>query len=176
MPVELLLLALGGALGAAIARLLRLPLWPITGAIAGSAAIHLTLALEVELPRWWTIAAQVLVGTAVGSRVNLASLARLRGVLVPALLAVISIVVVGVAIGLAIGSLGLIDPVVATLGSIPGGGGEMVAAATALHSDSAVVAGMHVLRILVVMTTLPPLLHWLMNRGPDAGPATPSDG
>lgn len=43
---------------------------------------------------------------------------------------------------------------------VPGGVGEMVAPATALDADSAVVAGMHVVRLLVVVSVTPLLVRW----------------
>ena len=109
-------------------------------------------------------------GAAVGSRVRLDELRRVRGLIAPASIAVVSIVVVGVAVGLGIGQLGIVDSVVATLGAVPGGGGEMVAAATSLHADSSVVAGMHVARVLIVLTVLPVVIAWLVRRrGVDEG-------
>ena len=95
---------------------------------------------------------------------DLEELGKLREIILPASIAVVTIVVLGVAVGIGIGQLGIVEPVVAALGTIPGGGGEMVAAATSLHADSSVVAGMHVLRILVVLTVLPATVAWLVHR------------
>lgn len=164
MIVNLIVLACGGAAGAALGRLVRMPLWPLTGSILGAGAVHLFSGLEVLVPQWWTFTAQVLVGTAVGSRVKLDELRKVRGLILPASIAVVSIVVVGVAVGLGIGQLGIVEPLVATLGTIPGGGGEMVAAATSLNADSSVVAGMHVVRVLVALTVLPIAVTWLTRR------------
>jgi uncharacterized protein len=173
--VNLVLLACGGAAGAALGRLIRMPLWPLTGAILGAGAVHLFSGLEVLVPQWWTFTAQILVGTAVGSRVKLDELRKIRGLILPASIAVVSIVVAGVAVGLGIGQLGIVESVVAALGTIPGGGGEMVAAATSLHADSSVVAGMHVLRVLVVLTVLPVAVAWLVRRGRGGDKGEPSD-
>jgi uncharacterized protein len=46
------------------------------------------------------------------------------------------------------------------LGSVPGGVGEMVAVAAGLHADSALVAAMHLVRLVVVLLSLPLLRRW----------------
>lgn len=154
----MVLLAIGGGLGALGARWSRLPMWPLTGSIAGGAAAQLLLGSPGPLPGWWNVAAQVLVGAAVGSGIARGVLSEFRSMLVPGLLAVLSIVGTGIAAGLAIASTGRVGHIVAVLGMVPGGVAEMVAAATALNADSAVVAGMHVARLVLVLTALPLLI------------------
>ena len=62
MIVNLLMLACGGIAGAALGRLIRMPLWPLTGAIIGSGAVHLAVGMEVVVPLGWTFIAQWLDG------------------------------------------------------------------------------------------------------------------
>ena len=174
-------LLLGGALGAGVGRLVRLPMWPLTGALVGGAVVHTAVGGEMSVPTWWSIVAQVLVGAAVGATIVPGIGRQFRAVLLPGLLAVASIIGVGVLCGLLIAATGRVSQVVAVFGMVPGGVGEMVAAATALNADSAVVAGMHVLRLVAVLSMLPVLVRvarWLArDRGtepedPDGGDAT----
>jgi uncharacterized protein len=174
-------LLLGGALGAGVGRLVRLPMWPLTGALVGGAVVHTAVGGDMTVPTWWSIVAQVLVGAAVGATIVPGIGRQFRAVLLPGLLAVASIIGVGVLCGLLIAATGRVSPVVSVFGMVPGGVGEMVAAATALHADSAVVAGMHVLRLVAVLSMLPVLVRvarWLARdrgtepEGPDGGDAT----
>ncbi|OEV30742.1 hypothetical protein AN219_09050, partial [Streptomyces nanshensis] len=59
---------------------------------------------------------------------------------------------------------GVLGPAPALLGSIPGGVGEMVSAAAGLGADSGLVAGMHLIRLVVVLSALPLLLRWARRR------------
>jgi membrane AbrB-like protein len=158
--LTLLCLVASAVAGAGLARLLRFPMWPMTGAIAGAAAVHLGLGLDVEVPTAMTVTAQVLVGTAVGAKVRIGQLLQARQLAWPGLLSVALIVVSGVVLGLGLAALHQVPTVDAVLGTIPGGGGEMVAAAESLDTDSSVVAAMHVVRVFIVLSLLPLLLRW----------------
>ena len=150
----LLLLATAGA-GAWLARRLRLPMWPLTGAIAGGLVVTLLWSETIIVPSGWRIAAQVLVGTAVGAAIEEGVLQQFLRVVVPGALAVVTIIGIGVASGVLIGLTGRLDHVSAVLGMVPGGVGEMVASATALHADVPVVAGMHVVRLVISLASIP---------------------
>lgn len=174
MSASLLAVVAGGLVGAFLASRLRLPFWPLTGAIVGAALAHLMVGDDVSFPRWWSITAQVLVGAAVGSAVTPGILRDFRMILAPGTLAVVSIIGAGIGFGLVIAELGLADRVTAVFGMVPGGVGEMVAAATVSHADPALVAGMHVVRLLVVLFSLPllvGLVRWIDANG--RGPVKP---
>lgn len=164
----LLLLVISAGAGAWLGRRLRLPMWPLTGAILGGAVLSLLWADPIDVPGGWRIAAQVLVGTAVGAAIEEGVLREFLGVVVPGALAVVSIIGIGVAAGLLIGGTGRLDHVSAVLGMVPGGVGEMVASATALHADVPVVAGMHVVRLVISLAALPLMIRCVtgMTRSP----------
>jgi uncharacterized protein len=154
-----LLLGLACA-GAALGRVLRLPMWPVTGSILGASAAPLVGLGGAVPPGWWSTAGQILVGSGVGSMVGRNFLASVRRVSVPGAVVVVLIVAVGAGIGAALTLGGALGPTPALLGSIPGGVGEMVAAAAGLGGDSGLVAGMHLIRLVVVLSALPLLLRW----------------
>lgn len=158
--LELLILIASGALGAALAGMIKLPMWPITGAILGSATANLLLSAEVDMPGWLSFIAQVLVGTAVGASVLPGFVKQVGKLLVPAIVVVLSLVVLAVSASVLLSYLGLIAPSESLLGMIPGGVGEMVAASAALGADSALVAGVHLIRLLLIIWTLPLLVRW----------------
>ena len=155
-------------MGAAAAKLIRLPVWPLTGSIIGAAVVHLLAGGVWSVPRWWTVLAQVLVGTAVGAGVGRQVFKDFRRVALPGTLAVVAIVAVGVGSGVLMAVAGLADPDTAVLGMVPGGVGEMVAAAAALGADSPLVAAMHLARLLAILSVLPLLVRWMRRRRPRA--------
>ncbi len=159
MTTSLLAVVAGGLVGAWLASRLRLPFWPLTGAMVGAALAHLVVGGEVFFPTWWSTTAQVLVGAAVGSAVTPGIFHDFRMILAPGAVAVLAIIGTGLGFGLVIAGLGLADPITAVFGMVPGGVGEMVAAATVSDADPALVAGMHVVRLLVVLFSLPLLVR-----------------
>ena len=159
-PTVMIMLLAAGGLGAACGRLVRLPLWPLTGSLLGAAIAHQAIGGSMSAPAWWALTAQVLVGAAVGAAVTPGMFRQFRAVLLPGLLTVALIIGAGIICGLGIAATGRVDSEAAVLGMVPGGVGEMVAAAAALHTDSAVVAGMHVARLVLVLSTVPLLVRW----------------
>jgi membrane AbrB-like protein len=160
----------GGAAGAALGRLLRLPLWPLTGALVGAGAVQLAVGNGAPFPAWALFVAQVLVGSTVGARLGPTVLQEFRVIVVPGVVAVLATVVAGIGLGLAVWWIMPIGPVEAVFGMVPGGVGEMVAAVASLDGDSALVAGMHIIRLLVVVTVMGALVGWFRRRG-EGGPA-----
>ena len=137
------------------------------------------LAAAIDVPAGWRIAAQVLVGTAVGAAIEEGVLREFLGVVVPGALAVVSIIGIGVAAGLLIGGTGHLDHVSAVLGMVPGGVGEMVASATALHANVPVVASMHVVRLVISLAALPLMIRCvtgLTRGGAENGPPVKAPG
>lgn len=163
MIVDLLVLLASGAAGAALGALVRLPMWPITGALLGSAVANVLLATTVTMPASLSFFAQVLVGTAVGASVLPGFLRQLRTLILPAVAVTATLVAAGLSAAALMSALGLVGPRESLLGMIPGGVGEMVAASAALGADSALVAGMHVIRLLVTLWMLPLLVRWAMR-------------
>jgi membrane AbrB-like protein len=159
-PLLLLGVLAAGSAGAALGRLARLPLWPLTGALIGAAALHLATGGGETLPSGLVFAAQVLVGCTLGARLGPTALREFRAVLAPGVVAVLATVGAGIALGLALwwgNGVGLVE---AVFGMVPGGVGEMVAAVASMGGDSALVAGIHLVRLLVVVS----VVGWLVRR------------
>lgn len=163
----LLVVLVGGVSGAAIARVVRLPMWALTGSIVGSAVAHALFGGPSSVPGWWSLLGQLLVGAVVGSTIVRGLFREFNRVLLPGTLAVVSIIGLGIALGVGIARVGGVDEVSAVFGMVPGGVGEMVAAATALRADSALVAGMHTARLIIVLSSVPLLLRLVERWGPD---------
>jgi uncharacterized protein len=167
--VVLLGLLSGASVGAALGRLARLPMWPLTGALIGAGAVPLAVGGGVALPAWLIFVAQVLVGSTLGARLGPTALREFRDVMAPGMVAVLATVLAGIALGLALWSTNGLGLVEAVFGMVPGGVGEMVAAVASMGGDSALVAGIHLVRLLVVVSVMGQLARWFQRR--DGGEA-----
>ena len=67
-PIDIVLLAASAVAGIFLARLVRLPAPALTGAMIGSAAVHLAGLTEAAPPREVVAAAQPIIGTSIGIR------------------------------------------------------------------------------------------------------------
>ena len=172
--IALAALIVGGTLGALLGRVLHLPLWPLTGALVGAGSVQLFVGNHAPFPAWTLFIAQVLVGSTVGARLGPTVLQEFRLVVVPGVVAVVATVVAGIGLGLAVWSLFPVGRVEAVFGMVPGGVGEMVSAVASLGGDSALVAGMHIIRLLVVVTVMGALVGWFRRR--EGGASTDEEG
>jgi len=173
-PVAFAALLAGGALGALVGRVLHLPLWPLTGALVGAGSVQLLVGNGAPFPASAVFIAQVLVGSTVGARLGPTVLQEFRLVVVPGVVAVVATVVAGIGLGVGVGSIFPIGLTEAVFGMVPGGVGEMVSAVASLGGDSALVAGMHIIRLLVVVTVLGALVRWFRRR--EGGASTEGEG
>jgi membrane AbrB-like protein len=163
VPGVLVVLAVGAA-GGYVALRLRVPAGALVGSLVAVLAIHALLptlpAIDPRIRR----GVQILVGTALGSRVSVRTLQRIRQVL-PAAILVVGSTVVGTLAGAAVvATLLRIDLGTAVLASTPGGMPEMILMADALHRDVPVVTVVQLVRILLTLIVLVPLARVLTAR------------
>lgn len=160
MSAGLLIVLAAGVVGAVLAKLIRLPMWSITGSLLGSAAAQISMAITVDFPDPIAFSAQVLIGTAIGASILPGFLAKVGRLIFPASIIVTALLGVGLSSALVLSYFDLIAPPEAFIGMVPGGVGEMVAAAAALERNSALVAGIHIVRLLISLWTLPLIIRW----------------
>ncbi|KID32115.1 AbrB family transcriptional regulator [Prauserella rugosa] len=160
MGLVSLLAVLAGSLGAALAfRWARVPLWALTGGLVGAAAVNLGLGLEVEAPNLLVLGAKLLIGTAIGASLSPDVFRQFMRFFGPGVLAVTTVLAVGVLFGWGFAAWGLMEPGESMFGLVPGGVGEMVATAASLGLDGAVVTGAHMVRLFTVVLSLPLILR-----------------
>ena len=78
-------------------------------------------------------------------------------------------VAAGIGLGLALWSSNGMGLTEAVFGMVPGGVGEMVSAVASLGGDSALVAGMHLVRLLIVVSVIGLLVRWFQRRDREEG-------
>lgn len=166
--LDLAVLAACAALGFLGGRLLRLPAPMLLGPLVVSAAAHVTGLVATAPPRPVVIAAQVIVGAAMGARFSgiapraIGQLLLIGGVLSAVLLGVTLATAGGLHAATGIAFVAL------TLAYAPGGIAEMSLVALALGIEPLFVATHHVVRIALVVL-LAPILFRLWRRAAGNG-------
>ncbi len=152
---DLAILGLCAVIGFFAARALRLPAAALTGPMVISAAVHLFGLTTSKPPAELIIAAQIVIGTAIGCRFAGVPLRRVMRAIAAAAGATLIMLGIGVCFSLGLNAaLGL--PVAAlTLAFAPGGLAEMTLIALALGVDPAFVSTHHVVRIFLVVILAP---------------------
>jgi uncharacterized protein len=168
---DYLVLGACAVIGALVAGRLRLPSATLMGPLFLSATLHLTGITSSRLPFLLVAAAQVVIGTMVGTRFVGFPARRVGGIALHA--AITAVFVLGLTVLFAEALSALTDfPIPGLiLAFAPGGLTEMSLMALALQVDTAFVAGHHALRVILVTMVAPQvflLLRWLQGRRPEA--------
>lgn len=129
---------------------------PVIGGLAAPAVPPLLLT-----------AAQIAIGTYMGTTIDFSTLANWRKILSATLLNVLALLAVSLLIGYALAFAIPASLVTAFLSAAPGGMAEMGLTALLLGGDVSVVAGYHMFRLLFILLILPYFLRfWLKGGNP----------
>jgi membrane AbrB-like protein len=140
-------------LGYAVAPL-RIPnTWLLLPVLLGAIVAGLGFG-PFEVPRFLVAAAQVVIGTWVGSRFKREIVGRLPRVTVSAIVVTFYLVIAAMGVAWLLTRLTDLSFTTAVLAVAPAGVVEMVLTATAMHLDAATVTAFQLMRIAVVMTTI----------------------
>jgi uncharacterized protein len=161
--VDFIILTVCAMLGAAMARVLRVPAALMVGPMVASAAVHLAGLTASRPPGELVAAAQVVIGSTLGARfagikpIQIARVALTSGGA--------TVIMLALTLGFSI----VLEPLAGSsmqatiLSFAPGGLAEMSLIALALHVDAAFVSTHHVVRIALIVTLSP--LVFRMARG-----------
>ncbi|GAB3300993.1 AbrB family transcriptional regulator [Parasphingorhabdus pacifica] len=105
------------------------------------------------------LGAKLLIGTVIGATLSPDVFRQLMHFFGPGVLAVTTVLAVGVFFGWGFAAWGLMEPGESMFGLLPGGVGEMVATAASLGLDGAAVTGAHMVRLFTVVLSLPLILR-----------------
>lgn len=155
-----LVVAIGGGF---LAERLRLPGGLLLGAMIGSAAVTLGFGAELQVPFPATSLLFLTVGVIIGTLVTRDRLRRLAPLAMPALVSAAGLIVAGVVVAVLLQRLGIAPPA-AVLATSPGALVVLIAAAAEYGQGETEVALFHVIRIVVVVATVPPLVRLLRRR------------
>lgn len=154
----------GAAIGGAVlAERLRLPGGLLLGAMVGSAAVTLGVGAELTPPFPATAVLFVAVGVMIGTLVTRDRLRELAPMAGPAVISAAILIVAGVLIALLLHWTGFAPPA-AVLATSPGALVVLIAAAAEYGQGETEVALYHVVRVVVVIATVPALVRLLRRR------------
>tara|TARA_Y100001978_G_C23664115_1_gene420239 strand:+ start:455 stop:976 length:522 start_codon:yes stop_codon:yes gene_type:complete len=148
----------GSALGC-LMLLTGIPAASLLGAIIGAGLLSISGKIEIA---HWPIGTKTLlgigIGTVIGTGINKETLGELQTLWKPALLITFSLLLTGLLVALLISKLLGIDPIVAILGSAPGGtiGMSLIGAEYGL---GAAVAALHAVRLITVLLLVPAIVN-----------------
>ncbi len=166
-----LTLLVSGAVGLTAQRL-RLPGGSIVWAIAAAAALHLTMSDLAPMPGYLRVAAQILIGITIGVGVDRGPLRALRAVRWQLVLTMSLLLAFSVGRGLQLAARTPLAACTAQLATAPLRAREMAVAADYFEVDAALVAGLQVVRQLLVFGLVPLLFGFL----PPSNPAPTAPG
>tara|TARA_Y100001968_G_scaffold261396_1_gene249244 strand:- start:405 stop:989 length:585 start_codon:yes stop_codon:yes gene_type:complete len=156
----LIYIASAAALGS-LMLLSGIPAAPLLGSILAGGCLSVSGQLD---PAQWPVGTKTLlgigVGTVIGTGINRNTLAELQTLWKPALLITISLILTGLFVGFLVVRLFGIDPLIALLGSAPGGtlGMSLVGAELGV---GAAVAAIHAFRLITVLLIIPAVVKYL---------------
>lgn len=158
-----LLLAGCGAIGFAIAKLLRVPAYALVGPMVLSTIVHAAGFTHSRPPAWLVAAAQVVVGSMIGSRFDGVALRVVGQAIALAIFATAVLLGLAAMFGTAVERTLGIPFSAALLAFSPGGLAEMSLIALSLHVDAAYVSSHHIVRIFIIVLAAP-LVFRLLSR------------
>ena len=156
---------LGGSALGLLMIFIGIPAGALLGAMLGAGLI--SISGQIDIAQWPIGTKTILgigVGTVIGTGINKETLGELQEIWKPALIITISLIIAGIVLGLLISKFLGIEPVIALLGSAPGGtiGMSLVGAEFGV---GAAVAALHAVRLITVLLLIPALVHFLAPSG-----------
>jgi membrane AbrB-like protein len=169
-PLDALMLLGCAVIGGPVAKRLAFPAALLIGPMLLSAGVHLG-GLTSGRPPWELVAlAQVVIGAGLGTRFVGLKLHRVGGIMLVSLLATLLMLALGAAFTVALHDFAGTSAEGVMLAYAPGGLAEMSLVALALGVDTAYVASMHLVRVILVIFCAPAIWRrwlgpWLKRRG-----------
>ena len=161
LPMTLLIYILSGAALGSLMLLTGIPAAPLLGSILAAGLLSISGQLE---PAQWPMGTKTLlgigVGTVIGTGINRDTLSELQTLWKPAILITFTLILTGLFVGYIVARLFGIDPLIALLGSAPGGtlGMSLVGAELGV---GAAVAAIHACRLIAVLLITPAVVKYL---------------
>ena len=157
--LTLILYVLAGAALGSLMLLTGIPAAPLLGAIVGAGILSISGQIEIAN---WPLGTKTLlgigIGTVIGTGINQETLGELKVLWKPALVITISLLITGILVALLISKILGVEPIIAILGSAPGGtiGMSLVGAE---YGVGAAVAALHAVRLITVLLIIPAVLN-----------------
>ncbi len=163
--MDVVLALAAAAAGGILLQQLNVPGGLIIGAMLGAAIVTVGAQLEASLPAPLEGAAFIGVGAAIGVLVTRETLDAVRSSLLPGLLAAVLIIAAGIGVAYLLRALDIAPPS-EFLATSPGGISAIAAVAAEQKTGAVEVAVFHLIRVILVLLSIPVLIQLLARRSP----------
>ncbi|MCI0476693.1 MAG: AbrB family transcriptional regulator [Anaerolineales bacterium] len=163
-----------GLIGWLIAARINLPAPAVLGSMLSVAIATMLGVPAPDFPRWLRVLVQSIIGGYLGLKIDRATIASTRSMLIPITISTVWFVAATLLIGYALARWTTIDLYTALLASAPGGVAEMTAIAMAVQANAALVATMQVVRLIASNLAVPFFVR--RQAGQRFGPRAESNG
>ena len=163
-PLQVLLLAAIGVLGAVVFRFCRVPNPNFLGPLTLTAALAVSGFAPLPYPGFVLALAQIVLGTWLGARFRRELLGSARRLLLACAANVLLIIILSAAVAVAIAAISGIDWHTMILGAAPGGVAEMALTAKFLGQNVALITAFHLTRIFIFMPNIPWIVALIAKR------------
>ena len=160
-PLTLIIYIISGSALGCLMLFSGIPAAPLLGSILAAGCLSISGQFE---PAQWPIGTKTLlgigVGTVIGTGINRDTLSELQTIWKPAIVITLTLIITGLLVGLVVVRLFGVDPLIALLGSAPGGtlGMSLVGAELGV---GAAVAAIHAFRLIAVLLITPAFVKYL---------------
>lgn len=172
--MTLLLTAAVGLVSAITFQRFRLPGGPLVGALLAVGALHASVEGMAAMPDWVRTAAQIAIGTGVGTTVRRDLLVRLARRLPRIIVVTVGVVAAAAVSGIIIARATGLELLTMLLATVPGGASDISAAALDLGPDAAIVAAFQLIRQVTIFALVGALFTRFLGR-PGTSPVSESN-
>ncbi|MCL2539111.1 MAG: AbrB family transcriptional regulator [Oscillospiraceae bacterium] len=141
----------------------KIPMGAMLGAMVAATAFNLITDHGVFYNEL-RILLQLLTGAMIGSRIGIEEAKSMKTILVPTVMLLIGMVVLNIAFGAAVFYLSELDIVTSLFSVTPGGATDMAMISADLGANTAYVAILQILRIIIIITLLPPIFKAIVKK------------
>ncbi len=152
------------ALGIGVAHFTTIPAGAILAPLVIGTILHLSGAVELELPPWLLAVAYMLLGWTIGMRFTQNTLSHAMTALPQTLFAVITLMIFCGFLAYLLVVYWNVDPLTAYLATSPGGMDSVAIIAASTQADMPFVMALQTMRFLLILALGPPISRWLAKQ------------
>ena len=154
-----------GSAGGILAYRAHVPAGGMVGSMVAVALVNVFIYPMPLLPLNLRLAGQIVIGVALGLQVTKEAVDSLKDMVLPAILMTACLILAGLTIGFLLHRFTGWDMVTSITSASPGGMTEMSLLCEAMGGDTPKAAVMQLFRMVAVVSLIPWLLRWLVDRG-----------
>lgn len=142
---------------------LKLPMGAMIGAMVAAAGFNL-LTEHAYFYSEVRVGLQLLTGAMIGSRIGKEEAKSMKTIILPTVLLLVGMVILNIGFGTAVYKFSELDAATALFAVTPGGATDMAMISADLGANTAYVAILQIIRIVIIITVLPPIFKYIVKK------------